>query len=141
MKTWISNNPFQTWRIAEEFFQTLGKSAVIALHGNLGVGKTCFTQGLAQAAGVRDPICSPTYTLICEYVGTLPFYHIDLYRLGDSKEAFDLGLDDYFETDGITVIEWAERASELLPFSTIHLQLEHGAKEDQRIISILGNSL
>ena len=130
-----------TWQIAAEFFQTLEKPAVIALHGNLGAGKTCFTQGLAQAAGVKEPVCSPTYTIISEYYGTVPFHHIDLYRLGGPEEAFDLGLDDYLETDGITVIEWAERAAEMLPPSTVHLRIDRGENDEQRIIRIVENPL
>jgi tRNA threonylcarbamoyladenosine biosynthesis protein TsaE len=114
---------------------------VIALHGNLGAGKTCFTQGLAQAAGVKEPVCSPTYTIISEYRGTVPFHHIDLYRLGGPEEAFDLGLNDYLEAGGITVIEWAERAAELLPPSTIHIRLERGDGEERRTIRIVENPL
>lgn len=141
MKTWISNSPSDTWKIAADFFQTLGKPAVIALHGNLGAGKTCFTQGLAQAAGVKEPVCSPTYTIISEYRGTVPFHHIDLYRLGGPAEVFDLGLDEYLDAGGITVIEWAERAAELLPPSTVHLRIERGEGEEQRIIRIMENPL
>jgi tRNA threonylcarbamoyladenosine biosynthesis protein TsaE len=114
---------------------------VIALHGNLGAGKTCFTQGLAQAAGVKEPVCSPTYTLISEYQGTIPFHHIDLYRLGGPEEAYDLGLDEYLETNGITVIEWAERAAELLPPHTIHIRLQRGEEEAIRTIEIVENPL
>jgi len=139
MKKWISNSPSNTWKIAAEFFQGLEKPAIVALHGNLGAGKTCFTQGLAQAAGVTEPVCSPTYTLISEYQGTVPFHHIDLYRLGGLEEAYDLGLDEYLETDGITVIEWAERAGELLPPSTIHVRLERGEDEQVRTIEIVEN--
>lgn len=138
---WISNSPSDTWTIASEFFQGLEIPAVIALHGNLGAGKTCFTQGLAQAAGVKEPVCSPTYTIISEYRGTVPFHHIDLYRLGGPEEAFDLGFNEYLEADGITVIEWAERAAELLPPSTIHIRLERGDCEEQRIIRIVENPL
>ena len=138
---WISDSPSDTWKIAEEFFQTLEIPAVIALHGNLGAGKTCFTQGLAQAAGVKEPVCSPTYTIISEYRGTVPFHHIDLYRLGGPEEAFDLGFDEVLEADGITVIEWAERAAELLPPSTVHIRLERGASDDQRVIRIVENPL
>lgn len=138
---WISNSPSDTWTIASEFFQALEIPAVIALHGNLGAGKTCFTQGLAQAAGVKEPVCSPTYTIISEYRGTVPFHHIDLYRLGGPEEAFDLGFNEYLEADGITVIEWAERATELLPPSTIHIRLERGDREEQRIIRIVENLL
>jgi tRNA threonylcarbamoyladenosine biosynthesis protein TsaE len=138
---WISDSPSNTWKIAADFFQTLEKSAVIALHGNLGAGKTCFTQGLAQAAGVREPVCSPTYTIISEYLGTIPFHHIDLYRLGGPEEAFDLGFDEILESGGITVIEWAERAAELLPPDTIHIRLERGETDNQRLISIVENPL
>lgn len=152
---WISNSPSNTWRIAAEFlqnlenkmgggtasFQALEKPVIIALHGNLGAGKTCFTQGLAQAAGVTEPVCSPTYTLISEYQGTLPFHHIDLYRLGSSQEAYDLGLDEYLEIGGITVIEWAERAAELIPTDAIHVRLERGDEEQTRIIKIVENPL
>lgn len=138
---WISNSPSDTWEIAAGFFKTLKKPAVIALHGNLGAGKTCFTQGLAQAAGVKEPVCSPTYTIISEYRGAVPFHHIDLYRLGGPEEAFDLGLDEYLEADGITVIEWAERAAELLPSSTIHLRIDRGGSDEQRIIRVVENPL
>ena len=156
---WISNSPSNTWKIAAEFFQTLenkkgegfrlrqgfgGQAAspvVIALHGNLGAGKTCFTQGLAQAAGVKEPVCSPTYTLISEYQGTVPFHHIDLYRLGGPEEAYDLGLDEYLETDGITVIEWAERAAELIPPDAIHIRFTRGDDEQLRTIEIIENPL
>lgn len=155
MKRRISNSSSDTWKIAAEFFQTLEvasrdghgsfqpleKSTVIALHGNLGAGKTCFTQGLAQAAGVKEPVCSPTYTLICEYQGTVPFHHIDLYRLSGPEEAFDLGLDEILETGGITVIEWAERAAELIPSDAIHIRLERGETENIRIIEQIENPL
>ena len=149
MKQWTSNSPSNTWKIAAEFFQTLenkkgGGSAspvVIALHGNLGAGKTCFTQGLALAAGVKEPVCSPTYTLISEYQGNVPFHHIDLYRLGGPEEAYDLGLDEYLETAGITVIEWAERAAELIPPDAVHIRLERGEDEQVRTIAIVENPL
>jgi len=141
MKKWISNSPSNTWKIAAEFFQGLEKPAIVALHGNLGAGKTCFTQGLAQAAGVTEPVCSPTYTLISEYQGTVPFHHIDLYRLGGLEEAYDLGLDEYLETDGITVIEWAERAAELIPPNAIHIRLERGDDEQMRTIEVVENPL
>lgn len=135
----ISNSPEETRAIAEEWFRALTLPAVLALHGHLGAGKTCFTQGLARAAGVREPVCSPTYTLISEYRGTVPFHHIDLYRLAGPGEVFDLGLEDYFEAGGLTVIEWADRAAGLLPPSTLHIRIEDGAAGGQRIIRIAEN--
>lgn len=137
MKTWNSNSPEETRTLAAEFFRSLQLPAVIALHGNLGAGKTCFTQGLALAAGVREPVCSPTYTLISEYQGEIPFHHVDLYRLGGPEEAYDLGFDEVLETAGLTVIEWPERATELLPEHTVHIRLEHGETDTQRTLSFL----
>lgn len=138
---WISDSPGKTWEIAKEFFATLEFPAVVALHGNLGAGKTCFTQGLAQAAGVREPVCSPTYTLISEYEGTIPFYHFDLYRLSGPQEALDLGFDEYMEGTGLTVIEWPERATELIPSNTIHLHLQCGEDENTRLIEKVDSPL
>ncbi len=99
---------------------------MLALHGDLGAGKTCFIQGLAEALGVTATVSSPTYTLINEYRGRVPFYHADLYRLDDPAEALRAGLDDYLHSDGVTAIEWAERASTLLPARTIHVYLRSG---------------
>lgn len=138
---WLSNSPSETWDIAAGFLKTLEFPAVIALHGNLGAGKTCFTQGLALAAGVHEPVCSPTYTLISEYRGSIPVHHMDLYRLCGPEEALDLGLDEILEAGGITIIEWAERAAELLPPSTIHIRIERGEEDHQRIIHIVENPL
>ncbi|MFA5688858.1 MAG: tRNA (adenosine(37)-N6)-threonylcarbamoyltransferase complex ATPase subunit type 1 TsaE [Kiritimatiellales bacterium] len=137
---WISNSPDETRRIAGEFFQALNFPARIALHGNLGAGKTCFAQGLALAAGIHEPVCSPTYTLIAEYTGDISFVHIDLYRLSGPEEALDLGLDEIIDSAGITVVEWPERGAELLPENTIHLRIARGGNSDQRIISIVENS-
>lgn len=131
-----SESPTETWQIAAEFFGTLQPGDVIAFHGDLGAGKTCFIQGIANAMDIREPVSSPTYTLINEYRAALPLYHMDLYRLAGPEEAFDIGLDEYIDGDGITVIEWAERAGELLPKRTKHLVFEHGAYEHQRIIKL-----
>jgi tRNA threonylcarbamoyladenosine biosynthesis protein TsaE len=132
-----SESPAQTRALAAELLHRLRPGAVLAFHGNLGAGKTCFIQGLADAMGITDPVSSPTYTLINEYCGeNLRLYHMDLYRLGDPEEAWGLGLDEYLEAGGITVIEWAERAEELLPPGTLHFELRHGAHPQQRIIRL-----
>lgn len=92
------------------------------LIGELGAGKTCFVQGLARGLGIEDNVSSPSFVLLREYKGRLPLYHIDLYRLEQLSEIADLGLDDYFYGDGVSVIEWANRAPELLPVE--HLLLD-----------------
>lgn len=124
MRTVITHSPEETWELAAELANELGPGTVIALHGDLGAGKTCFIQGYAAALGISEPVTSPTYTLIGEYEGRLPLHHIDLYRLSGPQEALGLGLEEYFDADGITAIEWAERAEGLLPPNLLHLRIE-----------------
>jgi len=109
---------------------------VFALHGELGAGKTCLVQGMAEALGVLDAVSSPTYTLINEYKTEPPLYHIDLYRIRSSHEALALGLEDYMEPAGYTAIEWAERAADLLPASSVHVRLEPGEAAHERLITV-----
>ncbi len=118
-----THSPEETWALAAELAAELGPGTVMALHGELGAGKTCFVQGLAAALGIDEPITSPTYTLIGEYEGRLPLHHIDLYRLSGPEEALGLGIEEYFDLDGITAIEWAERAEGLLPPDLLHIQI------------------
>ena len=118
-----THSPEETWELAAELADELGPGTVIALHGDLGAGKTCFIQGYAAALGIDEPITSPTYTLIGEYEGRLPLHHIDLYRLSGPEDALGLGLEEYFDVNGITAIEWAERAEGLLPPDLLHIQI------------------
>jgi len=118
-----TNSPEETWALAAELAADLSAGTVMALHGDLGAGKTCFIQGFAAALGIVDPITSPTYTLIGEYEGRLPLHHIDLYRLSGPEEALGLGLEEYFDVNGITAIEWAERADGLLPEDLLHIEI------------------
>jgi len=132
----ITASPEETQRIAAQFAGELADHAVVALHGDLGSGKTCFVHGLAQQLGVKQAITSPTFTMINEYQGTCPLYHMDLYRITDPDQLFSLGLDDYFDCAGIAVIEWAERAGDLLPAETIHITFEVLEGTDRRSIAI-----
>ena len=132
-----SSSPADTCALASLVAGRLRPGDVLALHGDLGAGKTCFVQGLGAALRVREPVHSPTFTLINEYHGALPLYHVDLYRLAGSAEALDLGLDEYLDGDGVTVIEWAERAGSALPPRTIHIEFRPGGSEEERDIRIL----
>jgi tRNA threonylcarbamoyladenosine biosynthesis protein TsaE len=114
----------------------LPPAAVLALYGELGAGKTCFVQGLAEALGIADPVTSPTFTLIHEHRGPRPLYHIDLYRIQSAGEALLLGVEDYLPADGITAVEWAERAEALLPPDTVRLHFEFMRAADARRIII-----
>ena len=123
--------------------QSLGEQAkpgeVYTLIGDLGVGKTVLTQGIAGGLGIDEPICSPTFTIVQVYEeGRMPFYHFDVYRIGDIEEMDEIGYEDYFYGDGLTMIEWANLIEEILPERrkeiTIEKDLEKGF--DYRRITI-----
>ncbi len=113
----FSSSPEATFEYGRTLGGLLQTGDVIALRGDLGAGKTCFVQGVSMGAGVRDrsQITSPTFTLIQEYQGRLPIYHFDVYRLNREEDLYELGFEEYFYGAGITLIEWAERISSLLP--------------------------
>jgi len=136
MNVTTTHSPEETRSLASALAARLKPGDVLALHGDLGAGKTCFIQGLARALDVDQPVSSPTYTLVNEYKGTLPLYHIDLYRLRHADEALDFGLDEYLDGAGITAIEWAERAEQVLPARTIHVRLRHGRDENEREVRV-----
>jgi tRNA threonylcarbamoyladenosine biosynthesis protein TsaE len=122
--------------IARRLLDSLPVRGVIALSGDLGSGKTCFVQGLAAALGIMQAVTSPTFTIVNEYRGSRPLFHIDLYRLTNADEALALGLEEYFERDGVVAIEWAERAETLLPATTVRVRLEAASNPDERRIDI-----
>ncbi len=129
-------SPEETQGLAAELAAGLSAGGVVALYGDLGVGKTCFVQGLAAALGIMGPVISPTYMLIGEYEGRLPLNHIDLYRLSGPQEALGIGLEEVLEGDGITVIEWAERAGGLLPPDVLHILIKADRSTGVRTIRI-----
>ncbi|MEB3100901.1 tRNA (adenosine(37)-N6)-threonylcarbamoyltransferase complex ATPase subunit type 1 TsaE [Ferviditalea candida] len=116
-----------TRRLAEAIAKFAKAGSVIALEGDLGAGKTAFSQFFASALGVRDTVNSPTFTLIKEYQGReLPLYHMDVYRV-TANEAGELGLDEYFYGEGVTLVEWASRLEDLLPDTRLSLYIEYVA--------------
>ncbi len=119
-----------TERLAAELAKRTSADSVLALDGDLGAGKTAFTQAFARALGVRETVNSPTFTIIKEYDdGRLPLYHLDVYRLGESgnplSAAGALGLDEYFYGGGVTIVEWAALIQPLLPAEYLHIRLLH----------------
>jgi tRNA threonylcarbamoyladenosine biosynthesis protein TsaE len=104
-----SYSPEETRQLGVRLGQLLEPGDVVLLHGNLGAGKTAFAQGIGEGLGVRETINSPTFTLLKEYVGRVPLYHFDLYRIEDADEIYSLGFEDYFAAEGVSVVEWAER--------------------------------
>ena len=118
-----THSPEETQTIGQNLGETLKTGDVVALIGDLGAGKTCLTQGIARGIGIasHEVVNSPSYTLINEYEGEVPIYHIDLYRLQHHGEIVDLGLEEYLEGAGICIIEWADRMTNLLPAN--HLEI------------------
>ena len=126
----------ETIEVGRAAGKLLCPGAVVALVGELGSGKTRFIKGLAEGAGVKDSrqVVSPTYTLINEYAGKVPFYHIDAYRLSSAKELIELGVEEYLDSDGVTVIEWADRVGGVLPESYLRVTMVHVSDKRRQII-------
>jgi tRNA threonylcarbamoyladenosine biosynthesis protein TsaE len=133
--TFQSRSPEETAAAGERLAETLGPGDVVALTGELGAGKTCFTQGLARGLGVTGRTVSPTFVLVNEYRGRVPVHHVDAYRTGSLTELLDLGLDELFAGDGVTIVEWADKLLPLLPAHTVHVHIE-GAGDEPRAITI-----
>lgn len=129
--TMISKNESDTQEIAKTLATVVQAGNVITLEGDLGVGKTAFTKGLAKGLQITDRVTSPTFTLVKEYEGKLPLYHMDVYRLEHSEE--DLGFDEYFYGDGVTVIEWAKFIKDFLPDEYLAITIERTSDTSREI--------
>lgn len=129
--TFITHSERETRELARQIANLLKRGDVLALEGDLGAGKTTFAQGLADGLGIERKVDSPTFTIIKEYQGRYPFYHMDVYRL-DGPEV-ELGLEDYFYGDGICLVEWASRVEEVLPEETIWIHLHVQPDGDRQI--------
>lgn len=117
----ITHDENETIAVAQNIESEKFPNMVICLNGDLGSGKTLFTKGFAHAMGI-DEITSPTFTIIKEYVGELPLYHMDVYRLEDSKE--DIGIEEYFDKGGVTIIEWADMIKDILPPERLDIKIK-----------------
>ncbi len=120
-----TNSPEETFCVGKELGEKAYAGQVFTLTGDLGVGKTVFTQGLAKGLGIEEPVNSPTFTIVQEYDGgRLPFYHFDVYRIGDVEEMEEVGFDDYVMGEGVSLIEWADLISEILPEKRTEILIE-----------------
>ena len=120
-----TNAPEETFTLAKQLGEAAEPGMVFTLTGDLGVGKTVFAQGLAEGLGITEPINSPTFTIVQVYdEGRLPFYHFDVYRIGDVEEMDEIGYEDYFYGDGVCLIEWAELIGEILPGRRTQILIE-----------------
>jgi tRNA threonylcarbamoyladenosine biosynthesis protein TsaE len=131
-----SDGPEATHRLGRSLGPHLAPGDVIALAGTLGAGKTVFAQGVAAGLGVEVGVTSPTFTLINEYAGRIPLYHVDLYRLAGPVDAGAIGLEEYLGGDGVALVEWPERAPALLPDDHLVVALYLGQAPDSRRLHI-----
>ncbi len=130
----ITSSQEQTWRIGEMLGDRLGAGDMVCLYGDLGAGKTSFSYGVALGLGVQEQyISSPTFTFVNEYKGRVPLYHIDLYRLKDPEELESIGFEEYIDSDGVTVVEWAERAEDDLPTECLSVYLSYVDEHSREI--------
>jgi len=134
------NNLQETEKVGKIISQHLEKGTVICLDGDLGVGKTALTQFIAKGFGVKEYITSPTFTIIKEYQGLLPFYHMDVYRIESEDDMYDLGYDEYIYSEGVTVIEWSEKIERILPENRINIKIQR-LDDSRRTLFIDGKGL
>lgn len=125
--------PEQTEALGRALLSVLPAGTVVALRGDLATGKTCLVRGMASVCAAGAPIHSPTFTLVNEYGQNPRLFHIDLYRLSGPDEVADLGYEELFDSDGICVIEWAERAEVLLPQIRLEVHLRHAGGDDREL--------
>ena len=130
---YLSNGPEETEAFGFALGQQLPAGTVIAYTGDLGAGKTAFTRGLARGLGITDPVTSPTYTIVNEYLsGRLPLFHFDMYRLSCSEDLFDIGWEDYLSRGGICAVEWSERIEDALE-NPLRIHIAKTGEETRRI--------
>lgn len=136
-----TRTPEETFALGKKIGESAVPGQIFTLTGDLGVGKTVFTQGVAAGLGIEEAISSPTFTIIQVYEsGRLPFYHFDVYRIGDIEEMEEIGYDDYFFGEGICLIEWANLIEDILPEKLIAVTIEKNLQQgfDYRRITIEG---
>ena len=135
MLTFTTSSAEETIELGKKIGKLLKKGDIIAMQGTLAAGKTTITKGIAQALGITETITSPTFCLISEYQGTMPLYHMDVYRLEGGEDFVNLGTDDMIYGDGVSIIEWSEKIMEELPSRTIILRLTP-QEDGSRLIEI-----
>lgn len=139
---YLSHSEAETQAIGRELGRRLKPGTVLAYRGDLGMGKTAFTRGLADGLGCSGRVASPTFTIVNEYEGPIPLFHFDLYRLPDADALFDIGWEDYLDRGGVCAVEWSERATEALPEDTVWVTLARCPEQDGwRAITVEGADL
>lgn len=134
----LTHSEQETEQLGEQLAKKLKPGTVIAYEGDLGAGKTAFTRGLARGLGITERVTSPTYTIVNEYLGKIPLFHFDMYRLSSSEELFDIGWEDYLERGGILAVEWSERVADAME-NPLRISIRRNPEEENgRIITLEG---
>lgn len=136
LKEFITYSPQQTFELGQRIGEKSLPGTVICLSGEMGAGKTAFTQGIVKGIGIEDYVTSPTYTLVNEYYGDIPVYHFDVFRIEDVEELDEIGFDEYLYGQGVVIIEWPSQILESLPKEYLWISIDKGEKEDQRILKL-----
>ncbi|MEI3225649.1 MAG: tRNA (adenosine(37)-N6)-threonylcarbamoyltransferase complex ATPase subunit type 1 TsaE [Lachnospiraceae bacterium] len=139
IQVYETNSPDETYEIGKQMAQKAEAGTVFCLDGDLGVGKTVFTQGFAAGLGIEEPVNSPTFTIVQVYTqGRLPFYHFDVYRISDIDEMYEIGCEEYFYGEGVCFIEWAQLIREMIPENAVTITIEKDLEKgfDYRKITI-----
>ena len=129
----LTYNETETAHEGEKLGQSLKPGDIVALYGELGVGKTAFTKGLAAGLGIEMTVSSPTFTIVNEYPGEIPLFHFDMYRLENEDELFDIGWDDYHGRGGVCAVEWSEKVPSAFPSGTIVVSIESLNENTRRL--------
>ena len=138
-KIYETNGAEETFEVGMRLAKEAKAGDIYCLHGDLGTGKTVFSQGFAAGLGIKEAVNSPTFTIVCEYEeGRLPLYHFDVYRIGDVEEMDELGYEEYFYSDGVCLIEWSTLIQEIIPDNAIEIVIEKNLEKgfDYRKITI-----
>ncbi len=134
-----TNSREETFELGKKVGQTVAAGTVICMDGDLGTGKTVFTKGLAEGLGIEEPVSSPTFTIVQVYEeGRLPLYHLDVYRIADIEEMDEIGYEDYFFGEGVTIVEWSKLIEELIPANAVLVTIEKDLEKgfDYRRITV-----
>lgn len=141
IETW---KPQETFELGRRMGERAQAGQIICLEGDLGVGKTVFTQGFAEGLGIREPVNSPTFTILQQYEeGRLPLYHFDVYRIGDVEEMEEIGYEDCFYGEGVSLVEWSDLIREIIPENAVRITIEKDLERgfDYRRITVEGKEL
>ena len=130
----LTNSPEETEKVGAALGKILKPGSILAYRGDLGAGKTAFTRGLARGLGYTEPVTSPTYTIVNEYLGgRLPLFHFDMYRLASSDDLWDIGWEDYLERGGVCAVEWSENVDDAME-NAIYVTIYKTGEESRRIV-------